>query len=83
MVNNCRELVIGSGVDDRGMSISSSNGEGEFLSSEGDVLRVDSEGHVSGVGNWWWNLVYVGQFVPYLGFRDSRLLCSEDLDSSC
>jgi hypothetical protein len=76
-------LAIGSGVDDRGMSVSSSNGEGEFLSSEGDVLRADSEGHVSWVGNGWWDLVYVGQFVPYLGFRDSRLLRSEDLDSSC
>ena len=75
--------MIGSGVDDRGMSISSSNREGELLSLEGDVLRADSKGHVSWIGNGWWNLVYVGQFVPYLGFRDSHLLCSEDLDSSC
>jgi hypothetical protein len=64
------------------MPVSNANGEGEFLSSEGDVLRVDSEGHVSWVGDWWW-LFYVGQFVPYLGFRDSCLLHSEDLDSSC
>ena len=76
-------MAIGSSVDDHGMSVSSSNGEGELLSSEGDVLRADSEGHISWVSNGWWNLVYVGQFVPYLGFRDSRLLRSEDLDSSC
>lgn len=63
------------------MSVSYANGKGEFLGSECDVLRADSEGHVSRVVNWW--LVYVGQFVPYLGFRDSRLLRSEDLDSSC
>ena len=64
------------------MSVSYANGKGEFLGSECDVLRADSEGHVSWVGNGWWNLVYVRQSVPYLGFRDSRLLRSEDLDSS-
>jgi hypothetical protein len=74
-------LAVCSCVDNRGMSISNANGKGEFLGSECDVLRADSKGHVSRVGNWW--LFYVGQFVPYLGFRDSHLLRSEDLDSSC
>jgi hypothetical protein len=63
------------------MSVSDANGEGEFLGSECDVVRADCEGHVSWVVNGW--LFYVGQFVPYVGFRDSRLLRSEDLDSSC
>jgi hypothetical protein len=74
-------LAICSRVDDCGMPVSNANREREFLGSEGDVLRADSKGHVSRVGNWW--LFRVGQFVPYLGFRNSRLLCSEDLDSSC
>ena len=45
------------------MSVSYANRKGEFLGSECDVLRADSEGHVSRVVNWW--LVYVGQFIPY------------------
>jgi hypothetical protein len=81
VIYNCRVLVRACGVDDHGMPISGANREGELLGSEDYVLGSTSEGHVLRIDNWW--LFYVGQLVPYLGFRDSRLLCSEDLDSSC